>query len=39
MTLVAERAEIEKGYSKQLRTWSTRWNNLIEKGKESGRGF
>jgi len=32
MTLVSERAEIEKGYSKQLKTWAAKWNNLIEKG-------
>jgi hypothetical protein len=33
MSLVAERAEIEKMYSKQLKTWAAKWNNLIEKGK------
>jgi hypothetical protein len=32
MTLVTERAEIEKAYSKQLKTWSAKWGNLIEKG-------
>ena len=34
MTLVTERAEIEKMYSKQLKTWAVKWNNLIEKGKD-----
>jgi hypothetical protein len=27
-------AEIEKMYSKQLKTWAVKWNNLIEKGKD-----
>ena len=34
MTLVAERADIEKGYSKSLKMWAVKWNNLIEKGKQ-----
>ena len=33
MTLVKERAEIEKIYAKSLRTWSMRWQNMIDKGK------
>lgn len=32
-TLIQERAEIEKGYAKNLRTWSKKWGELIEKGK------
>lgn len=31
-TLISERAEIEKGYAKSLRTWSKKWADLIEKG-------
>lgn len=31
-TLIQERAEIEKGYAKNLRTWSKKWSELIEKG-------
>ncbi len=30
--LVQERADIEKNYAKSLRTWTKRWNDLIEKG-------
>ena len=33
MTLVQERAEIEKSYSKSLKAWAAKWNNIIEKGK------
>lgn len=33
MSMVAERADIEKNYAKQLKTWATKWNNLIEKGR------
>jgi len=36
MSLVTERAEIEKSYSKQLKAWAAKWNNLIEKGPEYG---
>lgn len=34
--LVQERADIEKNYAKSLRTWTKRWNDLIEKGPEYG---
>jgi len=34
--LVQERANIEKDYSKSLKTWSNRWNSMIEKGPEYG---
>ena len=30
--LVQERANIEKEFAKQLKSWSTKWNSLIEKG-------
>lgn len=36
MSLVGERAEIERNYSKQLKAWATKWNNIIEKGPEYG---
>lgn len=31
-TLIHERAEIEKAYAKNLRAWSKKWADLIEKG-------
>jgi len=34
--LVQERANIEKEYAKQMKAWSTKWNNIIEKGPEYG---
>ncbi|XP_023172842.2 protein kinase C and casein kinase substrate in neurons protein 1 isoform X1 [Drosophila hydei] len=34
--LIQERADIEKGYAKSLRTWSKKWGELIEKGPEYG---
>ena len=30
--LVMDRAEIEKNYAKNLKAWSKKWNELIEKG-------
>ncbi|XP_018336704.1 protein kinase C and casein kinase substrate in neurons protein 1 isoform X2 [Agrilus planipennis] len=36
ITLVNERAEIEKAYAKSLKAWSKKWNDLIEKGPEYG---
>ena len=33
--LVQERANIEKEFAKQLKSWSSKWNSLIEKGKTS----
>ena len=32
IALVQERANIEKEFAKQLKQWSGKWNNLIEKG-------
>ena len=32
VTLIQERADIEKHYAKSLKAWSTKWNGLIEKG-------
>jgi hypothetical protein len=34
--LIKERADIEQNYGKSLRTWSKKWNELIEKGPEYG---
>ncbi|XP_046440371.1 protein kinase C and casein kinase substrate in neurons protein 1-like isoform X1 [Daphnia pulex] len=34
--LVMDRAEIEKNYAKNLKAWSKKWNELIEKGPEYG---
>ena len=36
MTLIQERAEIEKIYAKSLKGWTKKWNELIEKGPEYG---
>lgn len=36
MTLIQERADIEKAYAKSLKGWSKKWNDLIEKGPEYG---
>jgi len=36
IALVQERANIEKEFAKQLKQWSGKWNNLIEKGPEYG---
>ncbi|XP_038052544.1 protein kinase C and casein kinase substrate in neurons protein 2-like isoform X2 [Patiria miniata] len=36
MALIQERSEIERKYSKSLRHWSKRWNELIDKGPEYG---
>lgn len=36
MTLIQERAEIEKNYGKSLKTWSKKWSEIIEKGPEYG---
>lgn len=30
--LVQDRAEIEKNYAKSLKSWTKRWNELIDKG-------
>ncbi|KAL7034350.1 hypothetical protein ACKWTF_007927 [Chironomus riparius] len=35
-TLIQERSDIEKSYSKSLKTWSKKWADLIEKGPEYG---
>ncbi|XP_059480691.1 protein kinase C and casein kinase substrate in neurons protein 1 isoform X3 [Neocloeon triangulifer] len=36
ITLIQERAEIERNYARSLKTWSKKWNELIEKGPEYG---
>lgn len=32
MTLISERADIEKAYAKSLKSWSQKWQHSIEKG-------
>ena len=39
ITLVQERANIEKEFAKQLKQWSGKWNNLIEKGNSRVVGY
>lgn len=34
--MIQERSDIEKKYSKSLKHWSKRWNELIEKGADYG---
>jgi hypothetical protein len=34
MALIQERSDIEKTYAKNLKGWSKKWNDLIEKGIE-----
>uniref|UniRef100_A0A2R5LCI6 Putative adaptor protein pacsin n=1 Tax=Ornithodoros turicata TaxID=34597 RepID=A0A2R5LCI6_9ACAR len=34
--LIQERADVEKSYSKGLRSWARKWADLIEKGPEYG---
>ena len=34
MSLIGERAEIERNYAKQLKAWANKWNTIIEKGKD-----
>jgi hypothetical protein len=34
--LITERADIEKNYSKNLKTWSKKWNDYLQKGSEYG---
>jgi len=36
ITLIQERSDIEKAYSKSLKGWSKKWNEIIEKGPEYG---
>lgn len=33
ITLIQERADIEKAYAKSLKGWAKKWNELIEKGR------
>ena len=32
VSLISERAELEKNYAKNLKNWSKKWNDVIEKG-------
>ena len=34
--MIAERADIEKSYSKSLKAWSKKWNDYLLKGSEYG---
>ena len=34
--MIAERADIEKTYSKNLKAWSKKWNEYLTKGSEYG---
>lgn len=36
LQLIQERSDIEKAYAKNLKTWSKKWSDLIEKGPEYG---
>ncbi|XP_050509058.1 protein kinase C and casein kinase substrate in neurons protein 1 isoform X2 [Diabrotica virgifera virgifera] len=36
ISLVGERADIERNYAKSLKAWSKKWNDAIEKGPEYG---
>lgn len=36
ITLIQERSDIEKAYSKSLKGWSKKWSEIIEKGPEYG---
>ena len=34
--MIAERADLEKTYSKSLKAWSKRWHDYLQKGNEYG---
>ncbi len=34
--MIAERADIERNYSKNLKAWSKKWNDYLVKGSEYG---
>jgi protein kinase C and casein kinase substrate in neurons protein len=36
MQMIAERADIEKTYSKSLKAWARKWNEYLQKGCEYG---
>jgi len=36
MTLIQDRADIEKHYAKSLKAWAKKWHELIDKGPEYG---